>query len=202
MSAIASPYGLRPINLIGGLPYAGATRQIKIASGYATNIFYGDIVAIATDGTIVKVTTTGADATPNNFPAGVVGVFLGCAFTSTTGLKYFTPRQDWPAGTVAADAMAYVCDDPNALFQVQANGSLAQTAMASNIAVVQNAGSSTTGVSAVTVNTATLGTSTFLPFRIVGFINSTTSQVGDAFTDVIVKFNHGIHSYTSATGVA
>jgi len=201
MSATATPYGFNPINLIGGQPYAGGTRQIKIASGYATNIFYGDVVAIGTDGTIQKVTTTGADATPNNFPAGVIGIFLGCAYTETTGLRYFLTRQNWVAGTVANDAMSYVCADPDALFQVQANGSLTQAALGANIAVVQGAGNTATGVSGVTLNTATVGTSTFLPFRIVDFVNSTTSQVGDAFTDVIVKFNHGIHSYTSSTGV-
>lgn len=202
MSTVAAPYGLRPINLIGGLPYSGSTRQIKIASGYATNIFYGDIVAIATDGTLVKVTATGADATPNNFPAGVVGLFLGCAFTQTTGLKYFVTQKNWVASTVATDAVAYVYDNPDALFQVQANGSLAQTALGGNIAVVQNAGDEASGMSRVTVNVATLAASTFLPFRIVDFVQSTTSQPGDAFTDVIVKFNAGIHSYTSATGVA
>lgn len=201
MSATATPYGLNPINLVGGLPYAGSTRQIKIASGFATNIFYGDIVAIAADGTIAKVTATGADATPNNFPAGVVGVFLGCAYTETTGLGYFLTRQNWVGGTAANDAVAYVCDDPGALFQVQASGSLAQSALGGNIAVVQGAGSLVTGKSGVTVNAATLGTATFLPFRIVDFVRSTTSQPGDAFTDVIVKFNAGIHSYTSATGV-
>lgn len=202
MSATATPYGLRPINMVGGRPFSGATRQIKIASGYATNIFYGDPVAIATDGTLVKVTTTGADATPNNFPAGVVGVFLGCAYTENTGLRYFLTRQNWVAGTSANDAMAYVSADPDMLFQIQANGSLAQTALGGNIAIVQTAGDSVTGMSRITANTATLGTSTFLPFRIVDFVQSTTSQPGDAFTDVIVKFNAGIHSYTSATGVA
>lgn len=202
MSATATPNGLRPINLVGGLPYAGSTRQIKIASGYATNIFCGDIVAIGTDGTVQKVTATGIDGTTNAFPAGVIGVFLGCAYTETTGLKYFLTRQNWVASTVAADAVAYVCDDPNALYQVQADASLAQTALGGNIAVNQTAGSAVTGNSAITVDVATLGTDTFLPFRIVDFVNSDTSRVGDAFTDVIVKFNHGIHSYTSGTGVA
>lgn len=202
MSATATPHGLRPINLVGGLPYAGSTRQIKITSGYATDIFYGDIVAIGTNGTLEKVTATGIDGTTNAFPAGVVGVFLGVQYTETSGLKYFLTRQNWVAGTVAADAMAYVCDDPNALFQVQADATLAQTALGGNIAVNQTAGNAATGVSAITVDAATLAASTFLPFRIVDFVQSTTSQPGDAFTDVIVKFNAGIHSYTSATGVA
>jgi hypothetical protein len=85
MARTATPYGLRPINLIGGQSFAGSTRQLKIASGYAANIFFGDIVAIAVDGTIVKVTTVGTNAAP--FPAGTVGVFMGCTYTDPT-LKY------------------------------------------------------------------------------------------------------------------
>lgn len=201
MAATASPNGLRPINLIGGNPFAGSTRSIKIASGYATDIFYGDIVAIdATTGTLVKVTATGADGTTNALPAGVVGVFLGVEFTEPT-LKYLLHDQKWKAGTVAPDAKAYVCDDPNALFTIQANGAVPQTALGANISLIQTAGSLVTGNSKVAANSAGVGAETFRPLRIVGFVESTSSRVGDAFTDIIVKFNHGIHSYTSGTGV-
>jgi len=118
MATTAAPYGLRPINLIGGQVFAGSTRQIKIASG-ATAIFFGDLVAIdATSGTVVKVTKTGTDGTTNALPAGVVGVFLGCTYTDPN-LKYKLNSQYWPNGTVASDAMAYVCDDPDTLFQIQ-----------------------------------------------------------------------------------
>ena len=79
MATTAAPYGLRPINLIGGQLFAGSTRQIKIASGYASNIFFGDIVALSSSGVIVKVTNVGSAA--DQFPAGVVGVFLGCTYT-------------------------------------------------------------------------------------------------------------------------
>jgi hypothetical protein len=202
MATTAAPYGLRPINHVGGLPYAGATNLINIASGYAVNIFYGDIVAInAATGTIVKVTATGADGTTNAFPAGVIGVFLGCTYTDPDlGYKLF--RQSWPTGTVASDAQAYVVDDPSVLFKVQANGALAQTTLGGNVSVVQNAGVAISGNSRVAVNAASVAASTFLPFRIVEFVNDSDSRVGDAFTDVIVRFNFGIHSYESATGLA
>jgi len=200
MAKTAAPYGLRPINLIGGQVFAGSTRQIKIASAYNTNIFFGDIVAIATDGTIVKVAKTGADGTTNAFPAGVVGVFMGCTYTDPT-LKYKLNAQYWPANTVAADAMAYVCDDPDALFQIQADDTLAQTALGANFAVVQTAGSTTTGDSKVALDASSLGTDTFLPLRLVDFVDGPFSSVGDTYTDAIVKFNFGIHSYYSATGV-
>ena len=199
MATTAAPYGLRPINLIGGQQFAGSTRQIKIASGYAANIFFGDIVAIAVDGTIVKVTTLGTDA--DKFPAGTVGVFLGCAYTSPS-LGYFLNSQYWPTGTVASDAVAYVCDDPDTLFQIQADAAVTQTMLGSNFGVNQTAGSTVTGDSKVSLDVGTRGTGATIGLRLVDFVDGPFSEVGDAFTDCIVKFNFGIHSYYNGTGVA
>ena len=198
MATTAAPYGLRPINLIGGQNFAGSTRQIKIASAYAANIFFGDIVALDANGTIVKVTNVGSAA--DQFPAGVVGVFLGCSYTSPT-LNYYLQSQYWPTGTVASDATAYVCDDPDTLFQIQANGSVAQTGLGLNYPVIQTAGSTTTGDSKIALNAAGGVTTSTVAFRLVDFVNGPFSTVGDSFTDCIVKFNFGQHSYYSATGV-
>ena len=199
MARTAAPYGLRPINLIGGQQFAGSTRQIKIASGYAANIFFGDVVAIAVDGTIVKVTTVGTNAAP--FPAGTVGVFMGCTYTDPT-LKYKLNSQYWPTGTVASDAMAYVCDDPDTLFQIQGNASVTQTMLGSNFGVVQNAGSTVSGDGAIALDVSTRATTNTIALRLVDFVDGPFSTVGDAFTDCIVKFNFGIHTYYNGTGVA
>lgn len=199
MATTAAPYGLRPINLIGGQLFAGSTRLIPITSGYSTNIFFGDIVAVdATNGTIVKVTNVGSNA--DQFPAGVVGVFLGCTYTDPN-MKYKLNAQYWPASTVASDAQAYVCDDPDALFQIQANGSVAQTSLGANFPVIQTAGSTTTGDSKIALNASGGATTSTIGFRLVDFVNGPFSTVGDAYTDCIVKFNHGQHSYYNATGV-
>ena len=201
MSATATPYGFKPVNEIGGLPYAGSTRQIKIASGYASNIYYGQVVSIVAAGTIQVVTTNGDNSTP--FPAGTIGVFVGCTYTNPS-TKQLTFSQYWPTGTVASDAMAYVVDDYNTLFQVQADGSLAQTALGSNaiLAAVQSTstGSTTTGNSNTAIS-ATVATTSGYAFRIVDFVESTTSTVGDAYTDVLVKFNPVAHSYNNPTGI-
>lgn len=201
MSATATPYGFKPVNEIGGLPYAGSTRQIKIASGYASNIYYGQVVSIVAAGTIQVVTTNGDNSTP--FPAGTIGVFVGCTYTNPS-TKQLTFAQYWPTGTVASDAMAYVVDDYNTLFQVQADGSLAQTALGSNaiLAAVQSTstGSTTTGNSNTALS-ASVATTSGYAFRIVDFVESTTSTVGDAYTDVLVKFNPVAHSYNNPTGI-
>lgn len=199
MATTATPYGLRPRNLIGGQGYAGSTRNIPIASGYAVAIGYGDIVQIATDGTIQKVTTLGTNA--SQFPAGTVGVFMGCSYTDPN-LKYKLFNQQWPAGTVAADAVAVVVDDPDVIFMIQANGPMAQATLGGNYGVVQGPVNTTTGNSTVSLATGTAGTGATIALRVVGFVDAPGSSVGDAFTDVLVKFNHGIHTYYNSTGVA
>ena len=201
MSKTATPYGLKPVNEIGGLPYAGSTRQIKIASGYASNIFYGQVVSIVAAGTVEVVTTNGNNSTP--FPAGTVGVFVGCTYTNPT-TSQLTFAQYFPSGTVASDAKAYVVDDYNTLFQVQAAGSLAQATLGSNaqLNAVQSTstGSTLTGNSNTALSTS-VGVTSGIAFRIVDFVDSTTSTVGDEFTDVLVKFNPVAHSYNNPTGI-
>lgn len=209
MSAIASPYGLRAVNLIGGLPYAGSTRMVPIASGYAANIYNGSVVCIIADGSLNIVTATGADATANAWPdgsshaTGAVGVFVGCSFTSpVTKQKVFS--QYWPTGTVAGDAIAYVVDDERAVFQGQCNGTVAATALGANTCFAA-AQSTSTGSTATGNSTSALLYSiaqTTMPFRIVGFVDMVGfSSVGDAYTDVLVKFNPGWHSYTCVVGI-
>ena len=199
MAAVASPYGLKAVNHLGGTPYAGSTRMYPIASGTATNIYYGDVVNVLASGFLTQNVTTGAVAAP--FVVGTVGIFVGVTYTDP-GSGNIVFRQNWPTGTVTADAQAYVVDDPHAIFQVQANGTVAQAGLGSNCFLVVQAtgtgnllsGNSTTAAVAATVQTAAA-------FKIVGFVDSPTSTVGDAFTDLLVKFNPVAHSYTNPTGV-
>jgi len=200
MASTAAPYGLKPVNLIGGQPYAGSTRQIKIASGYDTNIFNGSVVSIVTAGTLEIVTTVGSNSSV--FPAGTVGVFVGCSYTDPNS-KQKVFAQYFPANTVASDAVGYVVDDPDVVFQIQADASIAQAGLGANapLAAVQSTstGSTVTGNSTTALD-ATVATTT-QAFRIVDFVDSPKSSVGDAFTDVLVKFNIAQHSYTNATGI-
>lgn len=190
MATTATPNGLVPINKIGGVPDAGSTRLIKIASAYAANVFTGDIVKVVAAGTIEKDTGT-TTATP-------CGVFMGCTYTDPgSSQKVF--KSYWPTGTVAADALAYVSDDPNQLFKIQSDETVAQTALGANFAIVQGAGSTTTGVSAVSLDGSTVATTATLPLRLIDFVVGPSSAVGDTYTDCIVKFN--THAYITALGV-
>ena len=204
MSTTAAPYGLRPVNLIGGQPYAGSTRLIKIASGYAANLFFGQPVTIVAAGVVEAATVT------TTVPAtGVVGVFVGCSYTDPN-LNIPVYKQYWPTGTVASDAVAYVVDDPDIIMQVQADDTVPQTALGANISLNAAAGSTSTGNSTVSADVAGIAVTATLPLRIVGFVNGPDSAVGDAFTDILVKFNApnvtsqvvaGGHSYLNPTGI-
>ena len=206
MASTASPYGLKAVNELGGLPFAGSTRTFLIdPAGYNTNIFNGTIVYVNSSGYLNIVTGTGADGTTNSFPGsgtltGAVGVFVGCSYYNTQGQLIFS--QYYPANTTGV-VQAFVVDDDRAVFQVQANGSMAQTTLGNNVYLANaqstSTGSTTTGNSNVAVSSSSVTTTA--AFRIVGCVNSTTSQVGDAYTDLLVKFNPGYHSYSNAVGV-
>ena len=199
MATTAAPYGLKAVNLVGGQPYAGSTRQLKIASGYAANIYNGSVVSIVAAGTVEIVSEVGSNA--DAFPAGTVGVFVGCSYTDP-GTKQKLFKQYWPAGTVASDAVAYVIDDPDVVFQIQADDTLAQTALGINIPVVNpTAGDTVTGNSTMAADASAIAVTNTLAFKIIDFVDSTTSSVGDTYTDILVKFNPLSHAYTNGTGI-
>jgi hypothetical protein len=183
MASTATPYGLRPVNLIGGQPYAGSTRLVKIANAYGSNIFYGQPVSINASGVVIAET-----GTSNVAATGVVGVFVGCTYTDPN-LKYKLFKQYWPTGTVATDAYAYVVDDPDVVMQVQADEAVAQTALGANIALVTAAGDTATGNSTTAADGSSVNTTATLPLRIVGFVEGPDSSVGDSYTDLLVKWN-------------
>ena len=200
MATTASPYGLKPVKRVDGMPYAGATEQFLIdPAGEATNIFNGQVVIIGADGYLALSTATGADITTNNLGGsgvGAIGVFVGCEYVNAQG--QVINSQYYPSGTTGV-VKAFVVTDPNVTFQAQLDGSGAQTVLGTNtfFAAVQSTstGSTRTGNSTSALD-ATVQT-TAAAFRIVGF----ASNPGDAYTDVLVKFNPGAHSYLNAVGL-
>ena len=204
-----APAGFLPVNLLGGRVYNAAIRQIPIASGYAQNIGYGDLVTYTTDGTIVRIdTSSGAKAA---FATAPVGIFLGCQYSQTTGTKYTLDSQYWPSGTVASDAKAFVCEDPDAIFLVtltNASGATYTTGGATQANVGENIGyyqpatlaNTTTGNSTVSANFASANTTSTLPFRIVDVVRETALSDG-TFQQILVTFNFGLHFYRQATGI-
>lgn len=203
MATTATPYGLKPVKRVDGMPYAGATSQYLIdPAGYNTNIFNGSVVYINANGYIQIVTGTGADATTNDWPtgstsvSGALGVFVGCEYFNAQGQLIFS--QYYPANTTGT-VKAYVVDDPMVLFQGQLDGTATQAAVGANtfFAAAQSTstGSTQNGNSTSALESTVVTTSA--AFRIVGF----ASPVSDAFPDVLVKINPAFHSMSVNVGL-
>jgi hypothetical protein len=197
---VEAPYGLKPINLIGGQVFAGQTRELPIASNTAGAINNGDIVRLS-GGFIVKETgTTTVSAT------GVVGVFVGVTYTNpSTGQKLFA--NSYPGSVVASDIMAYVVDDPDALFKVAVTGGatsttitpISGTILGNNLAISQPSSNSTiSGNSNIGAYDSGANTAFTLPFRVVGLVEETTDSSGN-YSEVIVKWNMPYITLTEGT---
>jgi hypothetical protein len=182
---VSSPYGLKPINLIGGQVFAGSTREYAIINNYATNIFYGDLVGLVRGNLERLSVSTGTLGT-------VAGVFLGCSYTNPL-TKQKTFSQYYPASTAAGDIMAIVCDDPDTVFSavvcsattVIASG--ARAMIGQNVAMINNTGSTATGNSknAVLAPSDTPATTDALPLRVLGLNPDTEVSLGSAtFTSI------------------
>ena len=217
---VSAPYGLKPVNEIGGLPYAGSTRMIPIAAGYASNLFYGDIVQLS-GGTIVAGSYTPATS-PTTPIAGTIGVFVGCEYTQpVTGQKL--RAQYWPSGTLAQDAVAYVVDDPRTVFRVavgsQATSTLSNTSsglgymnpsfIGTNVYPLSGtAGSTVTGDSALSVSggvvtngTGNVRVTAAAPLRVVTVatdtvvaVTQTASTSGSSATLTLTAANSAIQA--------
>ena len=187
MSGTSAPFGFRPAYHPSGMDRA---RKYTIASAYGTQIPKGAPVILNTNGTV----TMGAAA------ADIMGVFAGCEYIdSTTGKP--TVSTYWPAGQVATNIVAWVYDDPAEVFEVQADGSIPQTAVGDQTDVTNVA--STTGsaaiggnvLSACTVSATLSGVGVQGQFRIVGFGQQVDNAPGDSFT--IVQVQIARHQFVS-----
>ena len=193
---VSAPFGLQPVNRIDGMPYAGAIRQIPVAAGFGTAIFDGDTVVINSDGFLVKSTTTNS--------GDIVGVCVGGQFVNSSNQTVqgqFIPAL---ASTASNLALAYVVDDPMALFKVAVvtsgttMGTAGRTVVGSNLALVLNAGNTTTGNSAFAVTLTGAGTTATIPIRVIDVVPE-TATAANTFTELLVKIN--THQYNNTTGV-
>jgi len=195
MATSATPNGAEPVNTLSASgSYSGKVRHIKIASGYATAIFYGDFVKLVAAGTLEKAAVT------TSVVAGTVGIFVGCSYTdpSTSQLTF---NQQFPASTAASDIMAYVVDDPKLVFKMQADEAIAQTGLGNNVSAVSTAGSTSIGRSKNALDGGSVATTNTLPLRVLEFVEGPNSTVGDAFTDCLVTYLPLSHAYETKLGV-
>lgn len=177
MSATSNPFGMRPAYDKGN--DAGYPSKWQIASGYGTTIYRGMPVILNTNGTI----TAGTAA------ADILGVFWGCEYIDANG----KPNESayWPASTTVlagTTVTAYVYDQVSTVFEIQADGSVAQTAIGDQTDFTNvGSGVTLTGTSTATVSATLAGAGVQGQLRIVGFAQDVDNVAGDAFTVVQVQ---------------
>lgn len=207
MAATSTPYGLKPVNLIGGQAFnGGVIRQFVLSTNNSGAFYTGDVIQLSSAGNPQALSSTPTAGTT----AGIVGVCLGVSYVDPN-LKYPVFGQYLPANAINGgytNVAIHVCDDPDQLYQVQGSAAFGTLTNGANGAVGKNAalgnfgGNATTGLSTVNVvvgaNGGSLASTNTLAVRIVDVVDASAN---DAYPDLIVKFNQGVHSYLFATGV-
>jgi hypothetical protein len=178
-------FGLKPVRMMGGSPYSGGQSRYRIAANYGTNIFQGDLV--------MQVTGGGIEIHADGGTVPIVGVFNGCMFTDpTTSEQVFS--NFYPASTNASDIIAFVHDDPNTVFEIQADDTFPVADLFGNFDIVYtNSGSTTTGISGAELDVTTGATTTTLPLKAIDISQDPeNSDVGSANTNVLVVIQNHI----------
>ena len=183
MSSTSAPFGLRPAFHPSGLDRAQALAN-GIISGYTSNILKGQPVQYGTTANSITLGTIGIAAATG----AIAGAFAGVQWTDTTGRARVSNY--WPANTAytTGTCVAYFYNDANIVYEIQADGSMAQTTIGNefnftNIA----AGSTTTGLSQATLGSATaVGNGVQGQLRVVDLAPYVDNAWGDSYTIVRV----------------
>lgn len=209
---VTAPYGLQPVNLIGGQVFAGSTRNYPIQYGYSTNIFCGDFVSL-TRGFVTRLAVTDGSTAALGAPnQGQVGIFLGCSFTNPV-TKQKTFSQFWPANTLAGDCQAIITDDPDTIFKAAVVttqgglviGSAAPAMVGLNMTISNLAGNVNTGNSYNGVLASSAASTAALPVRVIDVVADTAVQLGTATwssgTTTLTVTNSAFSALPVGTGV-
>ena len=178
-------FGLKPVRMMGGSPYSGGQSRYRIAANYGTSIFQGDLV--------MQVTGGGVEIHADGGTVPIVGVFNGCMYTDpTTSEQVFSNY--YPASTNASDIIAFVHDDPNTVFEVQADDTFPVADLFGNFDIVYtNSGSTYTGISGAELDVTTGATATSLPLKAIDISQDPdNSDVASANTNVLVVIQNHI----------
>jgi hypothetical protein len=192
MANVAEKYGLRPVRKLDGSPFINAQNRYRIASGYATAIFQGDLVKPVTGGGIERAVAATSDK--------VIGVFNGVFYTDPTTQKP-TWKNYYPGTVNASDIVATVIDDPSVVYSVDSDGAFAAADIFKNFAITTATGNTLTGISEVQMDYSVSGltTSGTVLQAIDVSQNTDNSDAGSANVDVLVRINN--HFYDQGTGI-
>jgi len=190
MANVSEKFGLRPYRKLDGTPLAGAQNRYTVKANYGTAIFQGDLVIPTSTGNIERFVY--------NTTYAVVGVFNGVFYTDPTTQKP-TWRNYYPGSINASDITAFVVDDPDAVFLMDADDTFTRAGLFANYSVTNTTGVTQTGISKVQLDVSTAGTaSTFVVQAIDISQDPDNSDVSAANGNVLVRINN--HFFRSGTG--
>jgi hypothetical protein len=197
MANTNAPFGFSHVgNNSGATPSFGVSRRL-ISGSNTTKIFYGDAVVPVTGAATGYVTQATAGT------VALASIFTGCEYYSTSQQKVINSRY-WPGADATGDVTAFIVDDSNARFKVQADATgLAFAKVGQNLQLVVGTGNTATGVSGMYVSGTPATTATY-PFILVELVtdppgwNGTDATSG--YNQVIVQFNNEI--FRQLTGIA
>ena len=191
MANVSEKFGLRPYRKLDGTPLVGAQNRYTIASGYATAIYQGDLVQPTAAGNIERHTANTSDA--------VVGVFNGVFYTDPTTQKP-TYKNYYPGSIAASDITAFVVDDPDAVFLMDADEAFTRANLFANYSVTNTTGVTQTGISKVQLDVSATGTAaTFVVQAIDISQDPENSDTGTSNANILVRINN--HFFRSGTGI-
>ena len=192
MSNQVEKFGLRPYRKLDGTPLVGAQNRYTIASGYTSAIFQGEMVEPLGTGNIQRHGPNTSDA--------VIGVFNGCFYTDPTTQKP-TYSNYYPGGIAASDITAFVVDDPDAVFLMDADATFTRADLYKNYSVANTTGVTQTGISKQQLDVSVSGVaSTFAVQAIDISQDPENSDTSSANANILVRINN--HFYRSGTGIA
>ena len=191
MANVSEKFGLRPYRKLDGTPLVGAQNRYTIKANYGTAIFQGDLVIPTSTGNIEKHTANTSDA--------VVGVFNGVFYTDPTTSKP-TFKNFYPGGIAADDITAFVIDDPDAVFLVDADEAFTRADLFKNYSVTNTTGVTATGISKAQLDVSVSGTATTFVIQAIDISQDPdNSDTANANANVLVRINN--HFYRSGTGL-
>ena len=184
-------FGMKPVRMIGGGAYTGGQSRYRIAANYGTSIFQGDMVA--------QVTGGGIEVHADGGTVPIVGVFNGVQYTDPT-TKEQVYSNYYPASTNASDLIAFVIDDPNVVYEVQADAAFPVADLFGNFDIVYtSSGSSVTGISGAELEVSTGATGTSLPIKAIDISEDPENDdVSSANTNVLVVIQNSIYGVKGA----
>jgi hypothetical protein len=191
MANVVEKFGLRPYRKLDGTPLVGAQNRYTIANNYGTAIYQGDLVIPVTGGNIERHVY--------NNSTSVVGVFNGCFYTDPTTQKP-TYSNYYPGSIAASDITAFVVDDPDAVFLVDADAAFTRADLFQNYSLTNATGNTKTGISEFQLDVGASGTNASFVIQALDISQDPdNSDTASANANILVRINK--HFYRDGTGI-